>query len=61
VRFYLEQAPVLVKEVGYVPLPTETYRLAYQRFSNKITGSMFTEQSTVGADLIKLLQGGASQ
>lgn len=61
VRFYLEQAPVLVKEVGYVPLPTEAYRLAYQRFSNKITGSMFTEQSTVGADLIKLLQGGASQ
>jgi phosphate transport system substrate-binding protein len=61
VRFYLEQAPVLVKEVGYVPLPTEAYQLAFQRFTNKITGSMFTDKSTVGADLIKLLQGGAKQ
>ena len=24
-RFYLESAPTLVKEVGYVPLPTEKY------------------------------------
>ncbi|HEY1114209.1 MAG TPA: PstS family phosphate ABC transporter substrate-binding protein [Chitinophagaceae bacterium] len=58
IRFYMEQAPALVKEVGYVPLPAEAYRLSYQRFTNKVTGSMFTEKSTVGADLIKLLQGG---
>ena len=58
IRFYIEQAPVLVKEVGYVPLPAEAYQLAYQRFTNKVTGSMFTEKSIVGADLIKLLQGG---
>ena len=58
VRFYMEQAPALVKEVGYVPLPAEAYQLAFQRFTNKVTGSMFTDKSTVGADLIKLLQGG---
>jgi phosphate transport system substrate-binding protein len=61
IRFYIEQAPALVKEVGYVPLPPEAYRLSYQRFTNKVTGSMFTDKSTVGADLIKLLQGGADQ
>lgn len=58
IRFYMEQAPLLVKEVGYVPLPPEAYRLSYLRFTNKVTGSMFTDKSTVGADLIKLLNEG---
>lgn len=58
VRFYMEQAPKLVKEVGYVPLPAEAYRLSYQRFLNKKTGSMFSQTSTVGADLVKLLKEG---
>lgn len=61
IRFYMEQAPLLVKEVGYVPLPAEAYQLSYQRFTNKITGSMFTNKSTVGADLIQLLKEGGSQ
>jgi phosphate transport system substrate-binding protein len=58
VRFYMEQAPKLVKEVGYVPLPAEAYTLSYQRFLNKKTGSMFSQTSTVGADLVKLLKEG---
>lgn len=57
IKFYMEQAPVLVKEVGYVPLQYEIYQLSYQRFLEKRTGSMFTTESTVGADLIKLLKG----
>lgn len=56
VQFYLENAPTLVKEVGYVPLPTEVYKLAYKRFADKKTGSMFASRSTVGADLIKLMK-----
>ena len=56
--FYMEQAPKLVKEVGYVPLPAEAYILSYQRFLNKKTGSMFSQTSTVGADLVKLLKEG---
>ena len=56
VRFYLQNAPALVKEVGYVPLPGEVYKLSYQRFLDRKTGSMFTNQSTVGADLIKLMK-----
>ena len=56
VQFYMENAPKLVEEVGYVPLPDEAYRLSYQRFLQKKTGSMFANKSTVGADLVKLMK-----
>src|SRR5688500_11945728 len=56
VRFYMENAPQLVQEVGYVPLPGEAYTLSYQRFQNKKLGSMFANKSTVGADLVELLK-----
>jgi len=56
VRFYLENAATLVKEVGYVPLPDEVYTLSYERFLKKKPGSMFVNKSTVGADLIKLMK-----
>jgi len=32
VRFYLKNAPKLVKEVGYVPLPAKTYQEALKKF-----------------------------
>jgi phosphate transport system substrate-binding protein len=32
VRFYLEQAPKLVTEVGYVPLPAAKYQAARTEF-----------------------------
>ena len=57
VRFYMMKAPALVKEVGYVPLPDEVYKLSYQRFVKKIPGSMFVNKSTVGADLVELMKG----
>jgi phosphate transport system substrate-binding protein len=56
VRFYLENAPILVKEVGYVPMPLDVYQLSYKRFLNKKTGSMFANKSVVGADLVKLMK-----
>jgi phosphate transport system substrate-binding protein len=56
VKFYMEHAPALVKEVGYVPLPDQVYALAYKKFLNKKTGSMFENTSTVGANLEKLLR-----
>lgn len=55
VKFYLENASYLVKEVGYVPLPDEVYLLSYQRFLNKKQGSLFSNTSVVGADLVKLM------
>jgi phosphate transport system substrate-binding protein len=55
VKFYLENAAVLAKEVGYVPLPKEAYRLSYERFTNGTTGSVFENKSIVGANLLQLL------
>ena len=58
VKFYLEHAGVLAKEVGYVPLPKEVYRLSDQRFAKGSTGSIFENKSTVGANLLQLLSPG---
>ncbi len=55
IKFYIDHAPQLVKEVGYVPLPTAVYQSAYQRFLQNKQGSMFEKTSTVGADLEKLM------
>lgn len=56
VSFYMANAPQLVKEVGYVPLPAEAYALSLDRFLMNKRGSVFADKSTVGADLIKLLK-----
>jgi phosphate transport system substrate-binding protein len=56
VKFYMKNAPELVKEVGYVPLQDEIYQLAYQRFVMGKQGSMFANKSTVSVNLLKLLQ-----
>lgn len=55
VKFYLQNAAALAKEVGYVPLPEEVYRLSEERFAKGITGSIFENKSTVGANLLQLL------
>lgn len=55
VKFYLVHAGALAKEVGYVPLPKEAYRLSDQRFAKGSTGSIFENKSTVGANLLQLL------
>lgn len=43
VRFYLDyqNAGTLIKEVGYIPLPAEVYKLALERFEKGKTGSIF--------------------
>ncbi len=56
IKFYIEHAPQLVKEVGYVPLPAAVYQLAYQRLLTNNQGSMFEKTTTVGADLEKLMK-----
>lgn len=57
VEFYLEQAPQLVREVGYIALPAEAYRLALQRFRNQVTGSVFAGSGArVGVSVEELLQ-----
>jgi len=56
IKFYMENAPALVKEVGYVPLQDEIYQLAYKRFVKGKQGSMFANKSTVSVNLVKLLK-----
>ncbi|HWV72902.1 MAG TPA: PstS family phosphate ABC transporter substrate-binding protein [Pseudosphingobacterium sp.] len=53
--YYLDHAGELAKEVGYVPLSSDTYRLCHERLNKNMTGSMFEHTSVVGADLIQLL------
>lgn len=55
VRFYIENAEALVKQVGYVPLPQKVYQLALERFEKQITGSAFSGRKTVGVSLEDLL------
>lgn len=56
-HFYLTNAPRLVQEVGYVPLPEAVYSLALERFTKGKTGSLFAEGMTVkGRDLEDLLK-----
>ena len=54
-RFYLANAGILATEVGYVPLSEEIYQLCLMRVEKQISGSMFENQSVVGADLSQLL------
>lgn len=43
VEFYLQHAPELVKDVGYVPLPKAVYSTATKNFGSKKTGSQFID------------------
>lgn len=55
-KFYLEQAPKLVGEVGYIPLPARAYELALKRLSNRVVGSTFGGAgSRVGVSVEALL------
>jgi len=57
VKFYLDNAPKLVKEVGYIPLPAEAYTLAQARFEKRTLGSLFASGgSQVGLTIVDLLK-----
>jgi phosphate transport system substrate-binding protein len=42
VDFYLSDGPVLVREVGYIPLTEKEYQMVSQRLANRRTGTMYT-------------------
>lgn len=54
VDFYLEMAPSLVAEVGYVPLSEKVYSMARARFENNQVGSTFLGR-TAGMEIEDLL------
>jgi len=57
VEFYLKNASKLVKEVKYIPLPDRAYKLAAERFSKRVIGTVFGGEAKIGMkveDLLKL-------
>ncbi len=56
INFYLEKGPELVREVGYIPLPADAYKLARARYDAKVVGSLFGGKgSQVGVTIVDLL------
>lgn len=56
IRFYLDNAPQLAAEVGYVALPQEAYDLGWQRFDTGKTGSVFnTELAKSGLSIVEVM------
>lgn len=56
VEFYVTQAPTLVPQVKYVPLPREAYDLASAHFKNGKLGTAFQGASTIGLKIEDLLR-----
>lgn len=56
VNFYLDNAPTLVKEVKYVPLPTEDYTAVKTHFKSMKPGTGFGGKNEVGIKIKDLLE-----
>ncbi len=54
VRFYIKMAPTLVKEVGYIPLPSHAYEMVMRKLENRVTGTAFSG-SKVGLSIEELI------
>jgi phosphate transport system substrate-binding protein len=55
VQFMMTQGASLVSEVGYVPLPKDSYALAWKHFNDKKLGSVFGGVPQVGVTIEQLL------
>ena len=55
VKYYLEQAPDIVRQVGYVPLPEEGYQLTKIHFERGKVGTVFDGQSAFNLTIGELL------
>ncbi|HEY0835797.1 MAG TPA: PstS family phosphate ABC transporter substrate-binding protein [Azospirillum sp.] len=56
IKFYMSEGPALVKEVKYLPLPDQAYKVAMQRFESGKTGTGFGGVSEVGLPVEELLK-----
>jgi phosphate transport system substrate-binding protein len=56
VEFYLKNAPKLVKEVKYVPLPDTAYKMALGNFGKRKLGTGFGGVPEVGVSVEELMQ-----
>ncbi|MDP1682666.1 MAG: PstS family phosphate ABC transporter substrate-binding protein [Burkholderiales bacterium] len=56
IQYYLKQAPKLVAEVKYVPLPDSAYKLASDNFAKRKLGTGFGGEAEVGVLIEELLK-----
>ncbi len=56
VEFYLKNAPKLVREVKYVPLPDKLYTLGANRFKSGKLGTAFNGHADVGVTIDDLMK-----
>ena len=56
VEFYLKNAPALVADVKYVPLPDGAYEAASKRLAEQKTGTIFGGKEAVGITIEELFQ-----
>jgi phosphate transport system substrate-binding protein len=56
VEFYLAQAPTLVPQVKYIPLPQQAYELVLGHFQHGKVGTAFQGVSTIGMKIEDLLR-----
>ncbi|MGH7767762.1 MAG: PstS family phosphate ABC transporter substrate-binding protein [Candidatus Binatia bacterium] len=56
VEFYMKQAPTLVKQVKYVPLPNKVYGLGLTRFQSRKVGTAFGGHADVGVTIDDLMK-----
>lgn len=61
VEYYMSNAPSLVKEVKYVPLPAKAYAMASDHFKKGRTGTVFGGKPEVGVTIEELLKREAKQ
>jgi phosphate transport system substrate-binding protein len=55
IKFFLTDGAQLTKEVGYVPLPEQAYKLALEHFTNGKMGTVFGGVPEVGVTIDTLL------
>ncbi len=55
VKYYLKQAPKIVPDVKYVPLPAKAYEMGLTRVQKKKLGTVFGGHSEIGLKLDELL------
>ena len=55
VKFFLDNAPSLVQEVGYVALPGSAYDVVMARYEKRKPGSVFSGKDTIGMTIEEVL------
>jgi phosphate transport system substrate-binding protein len=56
VEFFMTKGPNLVKEVKYVPLPDQAYKMSLERFRAKQVGTAFGGKPEVGLSIEEILK-----